>query len=75
MDRYELRTTGTMSRRRLADLDCTVVEPTEDAEMRLRTGQLDPTGLYGLISRLRDAGVALVEVRRLPSPDTETEDA
>jgi len=75
MDRYELRTTAALSPRRLAGLDCTVVEPAGDGGGWLRTGPLDHTGLYGLLARLRDAGVGLVEVRRLPAPDKEPDDA
>ncbi len=73
MDRYELHITGALGARHVADLDCTVVGPALPGRTCLRTGPLDPTGLYGLVSRLRDAGVALVEVRRLPQPDMETD--
>ncbi len=61
MERYEIRVAGPISRRRAAALGCEVEQVASD-ESLLVFAAVDETALYGLLSRLRDAGLALVAV-------------
>lgn len=69
MDRYELRITGELAERRRRDLGCEPGGRAATGQSRLVTGPLDQAGLYGLLARLRDAGVELIDVRRISRQD------
>jgi hypothetical protein len=69
MERYEVRIAGRISPRRAAALGCEL-ERTESAESLLVFVAVDQTALYGLVSRLRDAGLGLIAINPRPgAPD------
>jgi hypothetical protein len=41
----------------------------EPAQTVIRTGELDQSGLHGILERLRNLGLDLVEIRSVPSAD------
>ena len=65
MDRYELRIAGELGKRRCQDLGCEPAGTTSAGQSRLVTQPLDQAGLFGLLARLRDAGVELIALERL----------
>lgn len=77
MERYEVRIAGHVGPRRAASLGCTVRRlPTGDSLLAFDAS--DQAALYGLLSRLRDAGLELVGVERLvraPADRVQTEEA
>ena len=71
MERYEIRIAGPISRRRAATLGCELEQVRSD-ESLLVFAAVDQAALYGLVSRLRDSGLALVAInsrRGAPGPD------
>ena len=66
MERYEIRVAGHMSPRRAAALGCELTLLT-GGDSLLTFDAIDQTSLYGVVSRLRDAGVALVSIE--PGPE------
>jgi len=69
---YQVRVAGTVPAALLQELnDLTVsVEPPETV---LHGSLPDQSALFGLISRIHGLGLRLVEVRRLPPDDPDTE--
>jgi hypothetical protein len=65
MNRYEIRVAGHIDQRRAAALGCTELRLLPDGGSQLVFVAADQAALYGLMTRLRDAGIELVEVRRL----------
>ena len=65
MDRYELRIWGELGNRRCQDLGCEPAGTAPSGESRLVTQPLDQAGLFGLLARLRDAGVELIALERV----------
>ena len=68
MDRYELRIAGELGVRRRLDLGCRA-RSTDVGESRLVTPPLDQAALFGLLARLRDAGIELIAVTRISTKD------
>lgn len=61
MERYEIRIAGPIGKRRAAALGCELEKGGMDTSV-LGFEATDQAALYGLLSRLRDAGFALVAV-------------
>lgn len=66
MDRYEVTLDTEIGERRSRDLGCECLAPSTAGTSRLVTSPLDQAGLHGLLRRLRDAGLGLVAVNRIP---------
>ncbi len=72
MERYEIRIAGPIGKRRAAALGCELEASGMGASV-LVFAATDQAALYGLVSRLRDAGFALVAVNprsAAPQPTT-----
>jgi hypothetical protein len=65
MNRYEIRVAGHIDQRRAAALGCTELRLLPDGGSQLVFVAADQAAFYGLMTRLRDAGIELVEVRRV----------
>ena len=65
MDRYEIRVAGHIDKRRADALGCDELRLLPDGGSQLVFVAVDQAALYGLITRLRDAGIELVAVRRV----------
>jgi hypothetical protein len=74
MERYEIRVTGHIGQRRANALECESVRLLPDGHSLLVFTAVDQSALYGLLGRLRDAGLELVSVDRAPGPCPETPD-
>ncbi len=72
MERYEIRVAGHISSRTARALDCEV-ELSPSGESVLVFLAIDRTALYGLLSRLRDAGLELIAVERRSAPEISVE--
>lgn len=73
MQRYEIRIAGRISPRRAAALGCDL-EHVAATDTLLVFAAADQAALYGLLSRLRDAGLELVAINprpHAPGPDAE----
>lgn len=66
MDRYEINLDAEIGERRCRDLGCERLAPRAAGMSRLATPLLDQAGLHGLLRRVRDAGLGLVSVSRIP---------
>lgn len=64
MDRYEIWTAGHLSRRRADALGCEDLRLLPDGTSQLTFVATDQAALYGLLTRLRDAGLELLSVER-----------
>ncbi len=69
MERYEIQVVGHVDSRRGRTLGCEPVLNLENGSALLRFPPLDQAALYGLLARLRDAGIELVGLRRLAPSD------
>lgn len=68
--RYELRIEGHLDPRWSSWLDGLAVAHEEDGTTTLRGVLTDQSELYGLLTRLRDLGAALISVTPRPGPPT-----
>jgi hypothetical protein len=68
MDTFELRVAGHLSRRRAQDLGCGGLQLRRDGSSMLTFAAADQAALHGLLTRLRDAGLELLAVERVPVP-------
>jgi hypothetical protein len=68
MNRYEIRVTGHLDPRRADALGCEELRLLPDGGSQLVFVAADQAAFYGLMTRLRDAGIELVEVRRVGTP-------
>ena len=66
MDRYDITLDAEVGERRSRDLGCERLAPADPGTSRLRTPPLDQAGLHCLLRRVRDAGLGLVDVSRIP---------
>lgn len=72
MDTYEIRVAGHLSRRRVQALGCDELRLLPGGDSLLCFAAIDQAALYGLLARLRDAGLELLAAERVPAPaDTE----
>jgi hypothetical protein len=63
---YEIRVAGVVPEEDLRDMGAVTIAP--EQVNTVLYGVSDQAALYGLLDRLRALGVAVVEVRRVPSP-------
>lgn len=68
MDTYEIRVAGHLSRRRARSLGCDTLRLLPGGESVLTFAAVDQAALYGLMARLRDAGLELLTAERLTPP-------
>jgi hypothetical protein len=66
MDRYEIRVAGHLDQRRAQFLGCEELRLLLGGDSLLIFAAADQAALYGLLARLRDAGLGLVAVERTP---------
>jgi deazaflavin-dependent oxidoreductase (nitroreductase family) len=66
MDRYEIRVAGHLDQRRAQFLGCEELRLLPDGDSLLIFTAVDQAALYGLLARLRDAGLGLIAVERTP---------
>ena len=67
MDRYEIRVAGHLDQRRARFLGCEELRLLPDGDSLLIFAAVDQAALYGLLTRLRDAGLGLVAAERMPA--------
>jgi hypothetical protein len=73
MATYEIRVAGHLSRRRVRALGCDELRLLPGGDSLLRFAAIDQAALYGLLTRLRDAGLELLAAERVLAPaDTES---
>ena len=68
MDRYEIRVAGHVDRRRAHALGCGELTLLPGGDSLLAFAAVDQAALYGLLARLRDAGLELIAARRVAAP-------
>ena len=73
MNRYEIRVVGHLDARRAAALGAEACRPLPDGDSILVVAAVDQAATYGLLARIRDAGLELVSVARIP-PDVSNRD-
>jgi hypothetical protein len=67
MDRYEIRVAGHLDRRRAHFLGCEELRLLPGGDSLLIFAAVDQAALYGLLTRLRDAGLELIAAGRVPA--------
>lgn len=67
MEHYEIEVVGHLGARRAHALGCEELRRLPSGDSVLVFAAVDPTALYGLLARLRDAGLVLVSVLRAPA--------
>jgi hypothetical protein len=65
MDRYEIRVAGHLDQRRARFLGCEELRLLPDGDTLLVVAAVDQAALYGLLTRLRDAGLELIAAERI----------
>jgi hypothetical protein len=65
MDRYEIRVAGHLDQRRAGFLGCEELRLLPGGDSLLAFAAVDQAALYGLLARLRDAGLGLIAVERV----------
>ena len=68
MDLYEIRVAGHLSERRAHALGCEELRLLPGGDSLLTFTAADQAALYGLLTRLRDAGLELVAAERVLGP-------
>lgn len=68
MKRYEIRVAGHLDQRRAHALGCEELRLLPAGDSQLTVVAVDQAALYGLLTRLRDVGLELVSVERVPAP-------
>ena len=66
MDRYEIRVAGHLDQRRAQFLGCEELRVLPGGDSLLIFAAVDQAALYGLLARLRDAGLGLIAIERRP---------
>jgi hypothetical protein len=69
MDRYEIRVAGHLDQRRATSLGCEALRLLPGGDSLLCFRAVDQAALYGLLTRLRDAGLELVAAERVLAGD------
>ena len=67
MDRYEIRVAGHLDQRRAGCLGCEELRLLPGGDSLLAFAAVDQAALYGLLTRLRDAGLGLIAAERIPA--------
>jgi hypothetical protein len=67
MDRYEIRVAGHLDQRRAQFLGCEALRLLPDGDSLLAFAAIDQAAVYGLLTRLRDAGLELIAAERIPA--------
>ena len=67
MDRYEIRIAGHLGQGRARSLGCTELQLLPGGDSLLAFAAVDQAALYGLLTRLRDAGLVLIAAERVPA--------
>ena len=67
MERYEIRVAGRLGPRRAKALGCEELRLLPHGGSLLVFAAVDQAALYGLLTRLRDAGLELEAVERAPA--------
>lgn len=67
MDRYEIRVAGHLDQRRAHALGCEELRVLPGGDSLLAFTAVDQAALYGLLTRLRDAGLELIAAGRTPA--------
>jgi hypothetical protein len=75
MDRYEIRVAGHLGGRRAQFLGCEELRLLPGGDSLLIFAAADQAALYGLVARLRDAGLGLIAVERTPMPKEDSDAA
>jgi hypothetical protein len=68
MEQYEIQVLGHLDQRRARALGCERVQLLPGGESVLSFAAVDQAALYGLLGRLRDAGLELVAAGRIADP-------
>ena len=68
MDRYEIRVAGHLDQRRARSLGCEELRVLPGGDSLLAFAAVDQAAVYGLLTRLRDAGLELVAAERVLAP-------
>jgi hypothetical protein len=68
MDRYEIRVAGHIDQRRAHSLGCDELRLLPGGDSLLAFAAVDQAAIYGLLTRLRDAGLELVAAKRVLAP-------
>jgi hypothetical protein len=68
VDIYEIRVAGHLSRRMAQAFGCGGLRLLPDGSSMLTFAAADQAALYGLLTRLRDAGLELLAAQRVPAP-------
>jgi hypothetical protein len=74
VERYEIQVVGHIEARRVHALGCEEMRALPSGDGVLIFAAPDQAALYGLLTRLRDAGLALVAVRRVEESDPRSTD-
>jgi hypothetical protein len=72
MDTYEIRVAGHLSRRRARSLGCDTLWLLPGGESVLTFAATDQAALYGLLARLRDAGLELLAAERVTAQPSQS---
>ena len=75
MNRFEIRVVGQLDPRRARALGVEECRWLPDGNSILLVTSVDQADTYGLLARLRDTGIELVEIRRVPPAEVVREDA
>ena len=68
MNRYEIRISGHVEPRRARSLACEEWRWLPDGDSILVVAAVDQAAMYGVLARLRDAALELVDVKRIEPP-------
>jgi hypothetical protein len=70
MNRYEIRVAGHLDQRRACFLGCEELRLLPNGDSLLIFAAVDQAALYGLMTRLRDAGLGLIAAELIAAADS-----